>query len=153
MFLDVEDLADERDGRAGRDGSHGVKRGRETFEARPREAAGDVEDGDHGDDEQVALTGTELVPMRRNKEHHAAGQQNGAESESRDHQPLEACGTGGGRGSRWGGDRCPGGLRGAVRDVLRFQRANAGGCVRIEDAGRLPACQQRVDFVHGGCAP
>ncbi len=139
MFLDVEDLADERDGRAGGDGSHGVERDGEAFEVRPREIAGDVEDGDHGDDEQVALTGTELVPMRGDKEHHAARQQNSAESESRDDQPLEARRIGGRRGG------LPGGLRG----VLRFECADAGGCVRIEDAGRLPACQQRFDVVHG----
>ena len=79
---------------------------------------------------EITLAGAELVPMRGDKEHHAAGQQNGAENEPGDDQPLEAGGTRGGRDGR---------LRSALRGALRFQRANAGGCVRIEDAGRLPA--------------
>jgi hypothetical protein len=32
---------------------------------------------------------------------------------------------------------------------LRLKGANAGGGVRIQDAGRLPAFQQRFEFLHG----
>ena len=79
---------------------------------------------------EVARAGAELVPMRGDKEHHAAGEKDGAENEPGDAQPLEAGGTRGGRDGR---------LRSALHGVLRFLRANAGGGLRVEDAGRLPA--------------
>ena len=108
-----------------------------------RQAAGDVEDGDHGADQRVARAGAELVPVSRDKEHHAAGEQDCAEDEYGDalpsHHPsdvdvpLETLGI---KFSL----RAAGGLRLVSADACRS--------VRVKDAGRLPACQHRFDVRH-----
>ena len=63
MFLDIEDLADESDGRARGDGSHSMEGGGEAAIDLAREGPGKVKDGDHGDDQKVAQAGAKLVPM------------------------------------------------------------------------------------------
>ena len=90
MFLNVEDLANERDGRAGSDGADCVKRGGEAEEPGTREAARDVKDSDHGDDECEAGAGTELIPVGGDEEYDAAGEKDGAEDERCDALPFEA---------------------------------------------------------------
>ena len=60
--------------------------------ARARRRPGRVKDGDHGEHQCEARAGAELVPMRGDKQHHAAGQQNRAEDQRHHTLPAQACG-------------------------------------------------------------
>ena len=117
MLLNVEDLAHERNGRAGGNGADGVQGGGEAAEALARPGSGQVEDGHHGDDQHIARAGANLVPMGRDKQHHAAGQQNGPENQRHHALPTQTSGA----------------------LLLQLKGANAGSSLRIQDAGRLPA--------------
>jgi len=129
VLLNVEDLADEGDGRAGGDGSDCVERCGEAEEPGPREAASDVKDGDHGADERETRGGAELVPVGGDEKHDTAGEENRAEDERGDALPFEAGTVFGGR--------------------LRLMRADAGSGGRVEDAVGLPTRQKRFNVGHG----
>ena len=122
VFLNIEDLAYERNGGAGGNRADRVQRGGEAAEGVTRQSSTYVEDGDHGHDDGVACGGAELVPVGRDEEHHAAGQQHGSENERHQALPAEAFGA----------------LSGGA-SLVDFVGANAARRFRIEDAGRLPA--------------
>ena len=117
MLLDVEDLAYERDGRAGGEGSHGMQGRRKHAEALARPAPAQVEDADHSQHHGKARAGADLVPVGRDKECYAAGQQDGPQNQHHKNLPAQACGL----------------------LLLAFPGADAAGSLRIQDAGRLPA--------------
>jgi hypothetical protein len=117
VLLNVEDLPYQRNGRARGHRAHGVQRGREAVIVFARPGAGQVKDGHHRDDQQIARAGANLVPMRRDKQHHAAGQQNGSQNERHNALPAQ-----------------PRRVR-----LFRLKSANAARSIRIQDAGLLPA--------------
>ena len=78
MFLNVEDLADQRNGRSRRHSADSVQRTRRRriFVARDRSA--EMKNDDHRHHEQVTHERAELVPVRGNKKHNAAGEEDAA---------------------------------------------------------------------------
>ena len=92
VFLDVEYLAGEGDGGAGRDGSDSMECSGEAMVTLPRPGRGDVEERDHGDDGCEARTGSHLVPMSGDEEDNAAAEQHGAEDERNQALPAQAGG-------------------------------------------------------------
>jgi hypothetical protein len=110
-----------------------------------------MEDGDQGDDQRKTRAGTELIPMGRDKEDHATGNQDGGAKQSRGSQPSHPSDVDLSLGTpvthpsdidlslgtpvTQTGRRCRVGLRG----IFGFKGANARGGLRIQDAGRLPA--------------
>jgi hypothetical protein len=86
-------------------------------EAGARVSAGEMEERDHGQNDGQSRAGAEFVPMRGDKEDHAAGKQEGAENEGDDSLPANT-----------------GGML-----LFGFPGANAIGDSRVENAGRLPA--------------
>ena len=82
VFLDVENLTDEGDGRAGGDGANRMQRRRKRLELLASDGAAEVKDDDHGHHEQVAHARPKLVPMRGDEEGDTAGEEDAAEDES-----------------------------------------------------------------------
>ena len=76
-----------------------------------------MEDGDHGDDQSKAETGSNIVPVGTDEEHHATGQQDGSENQRNDPKPAQTGGA----------------------FQIEFEGADAVRGLRIQDAGLLPA--------------
>ena len=81
MLLDIEDLPDERNGRACGDRAHGMQRNGEAAELLSCCRPAQVKDGDHDHDKSVASAGAYLVPMGGDKQHYSACQQDGAKNQ------------------------------------------------------------------------
>ncbi len=131
VFLDVENLPDKGDSRADGDGSDRMQRRRKRLELLARDCAAEVKDDDHGHHQQVAHAGAELIPVRGDEEGYATGEEDAAEDE---------CDT-----------ALPGNANRRVAFSLlfllkiwsiragRFESADAGGGLRVQSTGRLPA--------------
>jgi len=117
VLLDIEDLADKRDGCAGGKSADSVEGGRETVKLFTCKGAADVEDGDHKHDDGVTPAGAELIPVCGDEESNTAGEEDPSEDEGDSSLPPQAGGA----------------------LLLRFIGADAGSGVGVEDAGGLPA--------------
>lgn len=122
MLLDIEDLPDERNGRACGDRAHGMQRNGEASEPVSCCRPAQVKDGDHDHDKSVASAGAYLVPMGGDKQHYSACQQDGAKNQRDSSLPAQPSGT----------------LR-RVAVPLRLEGADATGHFRVEDTGGLPS--------------
>ncbi len=132
VLLDIENLTDQGDGRAGGDGADRVQhRGcRLVFFA--SDGAAEMKDGDHRHHQQIAHAGAKLVPVGGNEEDNAAGQQDAAKNQSNSSLPCDSCNLGPTLGLGFA-RRC------SNRALRRFPGADAGSGFGIENAGRLPA--------------
>ena len=88
VLLDVEDLANKGDCRAGGKSADGVKGGRETVIFFACDAAANMEDGDHEHDDGVAPAGTEFIPVCGDEESDTAGEEDSSEDERDPSLPL-----------------------------------------------------------------
>ena len=131
VLLNIEDLADERDGGGGGDGSDGVERGGEALKAFAHKTCGQVEDGDHGDDDCIARGGAEFIPVGGDKERHAASEQDGSENERDYALPPHPSDVDLSLGTPI--------TQATGLFLFFFEGADAGGGLRVECAGRLPA--------------
>jgi hypothetical protein len=119
VFLDVEDLADQRYSGSGGQRADAVQHDRQAVEALADGDRNGMNDDQDGHDQQEARERGDAVPVCRHEQRNSASQQHGAENQCQQHLPAQ----------------------GRRLLVFRFEAADAIGGWLVEDASARPALQ------------